>query len=177
MRAQDLNVEQPEIGERLGAGPPRATRDEPLVRRPRRGLGARAHRRGPAPTLASAVLVGVMAVRSPINAHPDEVLHLVAGQYFREHWLPPPVGGTSYLDEADIVYWAFGKALALGNGLRLAPSTAMRPRSRGRWASSCWDPAGLVRLFVYQRERASFSRCSRSFSWSWVGQTPASVRS
>jgi hypothetical protein len=35
--------------------------------------------------VGSAVLVGVMAVRSPINAHPDKVLHLVAGHYFREH--------------------------------------------------------------------------------------------
>ena len=87
--------------------------------------------------VASAVLVGVMAVRSPINAHPDEVLHFGAGQYFREHWLPSPVGapetattysryGISYLDEADIVYWAFGKAAALGKGLGLAPSAAMR---------------------------------------------------
>jgi len=87
--------------------------------------------------VASAVLVAVMAVGSPINAHPDEVLHLSAGQYFREHWLPPPVGaaetattyskyGISYLDEADIVYWAFGKAEALGMGLGLEPPAAMR---------------------------------------------------
>jgi hypothetical protein len=169
MRAQDLNVEQPEIGERLGAGPPRATRDEPLVRRPRRGLGARAHRRGPAPTLASAVLVGVMAVRSPINAHPDEVLHLVAGQYFREHWLPPPVGGTSYLDEADIVHWAFGKAAALGNGLRLAPSTAMRPRSRRRWLGL---PVAQKRSAALETGGASGAdrRCDRTA----VGDVPRS---
>ncbi len=137
MRAQSLNVEQPEVGERLRAP----------GRRARRATGSSVDRavnweRALTAVLllqlvASAVLVGVMAVRSPINAHPDEALHLVAGQYFREHWLPPPVGapetattysryGMSYTDEADIVYWLFGKAAALGNGLGLAPSTVMR---------------------------------------------------
>lgn len=87
--------------------------------------------------LASAVLVALMAARSPINAHPDEGLHLVAGLYFRERWLPSPVGaadaartysgwGFSYLDEADIVYLAFGKAAAIGAGFGLAPPLAMR---------------------------------------------------
>jgi len=87
--------------------------------------------------LASAVLVALMAVRSPINAHPDEVLHLVAGLYFRERWLPPPVGaadaattysgwGFSYLDEADIVYLAFGKVAAFGGAFGLAPPLTMR---------------------------------------------------
>jgi uncharacterized membrane protein len=87
--------------------------------------------------LASAVLVAVMAVGSPINAHPDEMLHLTAGLYFREHWLPPPVGaadgapsysewGFSYLDEADIVYLAFGKVAALGEAFGLTPPLAMR---------------------------------------------------
>jgi len=138
MRAQDLNVEQPEIGERLGAPGRRALR---ATSRSSVAHTVDWERALTAVLLlqlvASAVLVGVMAVRSPINAHPDEVLHLGAGHYFREHWLPPPVGapetattysryGISYLDEADIVYWAFGKAAALGNGLRLAPSTAMR---------------------------------------------------
>lgn len=73
----------------------------------------------------SIVLVALMAVRSPENAHPDEFRHFTAAEYFREHWLPPAVGapgtessyseyGFSYLNEADFVYWAFGKASALG---------------------------------------------------------------
>lgn len=42
--------------------------------------------------LGSVILVVLMAARSPINAHPDENLHLLAAQYFQTHWLPPPVG-------------------------------------------------------------------------------------
>lgn len=87
--------------------------------------------------LASVALVFLMAARSPVNAHPDEALHVSAGMYFREHWLPSAVGapgavttyskyGISYLDDAEIVYWAFGKAAALGAGLGLAPHVSMR---------------------------------------------------
>src|SRR5438094_9536193 len=69
----------------------------------------------------SAVLVVLMATRSPGNAHPDEIFHLAAARYFREHWLPPSVGapgaesldsgyGFFYLNEADMVSCAFGMA-------------------------------------------------------------------
>lgn len=86
---------------------------------------------------ASAALVGLMASRSPIDAHPDETLHLDAGRYFVDHWLPPPVGapdaaksyskyGRSYVDEGDIVYWMFGKAAAVGGILGVGPALAMR---------------------------------------------------
>lgn len=125
MRTQDLSLE---VGEAPGA-----------LAGTTRSLGA------PAPSLAlraagaqrslavvlllqlalSAVVVVLMAVRSPINAHPDETLHLDAGRYFVDNWLPPPVGapdsaasyskyGRSYVDEGDIVYWMFGAAAALG---------------------------------------------------------------
>ncbi len=87
--------------------------------------------------LLSTVLVVLMAVRSPGNAHPDEFLHLAAAQYFRKHWLPPSVGapgtepsysgyGFSYLNEADIVYWAFGKAAAVGDVVGMGTGLAMR---------------------------------------------------
>lgn len=87
--------------------------------------------------LVSTVLVLLMAAKSPINAHPDEFHHLLAGEYFHNHWLPPPVGaletaatyspyGISYLDEGDVVYWAFGKAAALGERIGLAPPASMR---------------------------------------------------
>jgi uncharacterized membrane protein len=87
--------------------------------------------------LASAALVAVMALESRINAHPDEELHLLAGSYFREHWLPPAVGardttatysgwGFSYLDEADIAYLLFGKVAAVGSYAGLNPALAMR---------------------------------------------------
>ncbi len=85
----------------------------------------------------SAALVVLMAARSPIDAHPDETLHLDAGRYFIDHWLPPPVGapdaaqsyskyGRSYVDEGDIVYWMFGTAAAIGRTVGAAPAPAMR---------------------------------------------------
>ena len=87
--------------------------------------------------LASAVLVVLMALGSRGNAHPDEARHFVAGLYFREHWLPPAVGapgtattysryGISYLDEADFVYWTFGKAAAIGAVVDVAPPSRCR---------------------------------------------------
>ncbi len=87
--------------------------------------------------LASVVLVFLMAARSPIDAHPDEMLHLLAGRYFQTHWLPPPVGapetaesysrwGFSYLDMGDVVYWRLGKAAAAGVLLGATPPVAMR---------------------------------------------------
>jgi len=85
----------------------------------------------------SIVLVALMALRSPENAHPDEFRHFVAAEYFRQHWLPPAVGapgtetsyseyGFSYLNEADFVYWAFGKAAALGDVAGMGAGLAMR---------------------------------------------------
>jgi len=87
--------------------------------------------------LASVVLVFLMAAKSPIDAHPDEMLHLVAGRYFQTHWLPPPVGapetaesysrwGFSYLDLGDVVYWLLGKAAAAGALFGVTPAVAMR---------------------------------------------------
>src|SRR6266446_459865 len=125
MRTHGLNLEQSAIGERFRALAPATGAQRMLVV----ALVVQ--------LLASAVLVALMAVWSPINAHPDEVLHLAAGLYFREHWLPSRVGaddtattysewGFSYLDEADIVYLAFGKAAALGESFGVAPPFAMR---------------------------------------------------
>src|SRR5437867_11375797 len=84
----------------------------------------------------SAVLVVLMAVRSPGNAHPDEALHLAAAEYFRKHWLPPSVGapgtesshswyGLSYLNAADIFYLAFAKAASLPGVLWFARCLGM----------------------------------------------------
>lgn len=85
----------------------------------------------------SIVLVVLMAVWSPGNVHPDEFSHFEAARYFRKHWLPPAVAepgtessysayGFSYLNEADIVYWAFGKAAFVGESLGVGTGLAMR---------------------------------------------------
>jgi hypothetical protein len=132
MRTQGLSLERHEIGttRRLGALEPsldaRATGAQRLLSIVLLGQLA-----------VSIVLVVVMASRSPINAHPDEGLHLDAGRYFVDHWLPTAVGtpdaapsyskyGRSYVDEGDIVYWMFGRAAALGERAGIAPPLAMR---------------------------------------------------
>ena len=85
----------------------------------------------------SVALVLLMAIRSQGNAHPDELYHFEAAGYFREHWLPPSVGapgtessyskyGFSYLNEADVVYWALGKAAAVGAVIGLGAGPVMR---------------------------------------------------
>ena len=66
-------------------------------------------------------LILYMAIVSSYNAHPDEYLHINAGKYYFQHWLPPKVGepdtadsyakkyGVSYLNELDIVYFIAAK--------------------------------------------------------------------
>ena len=105
----------------------------------------------------SAVLVVLMATRSPGNAHPDEIFHLAAARYFREHWLPPSVGapgaessysgyGFSYLNEADIVYWAFGKAAAVARLVGIEPALAMRWLQVGLYS-------GLIAWMMFRARR------------------------
>ncbi len=83
------------------------------------------------------ILRALAFYKGPIDAHPDEMLHLVAGRYFQTHWLPPPVGapetaesysrwGFSYLDLGDVVYWLLGKAAAAGALFGVTPAVAMR---------------------------------------------------
>ena len=85
----------------------------------------------------SVLLVVLMAMRSPGNVHPDEFSHFEAARYFRKHWLPAAVAepgtessysayGFSYLNEADIVYWGFGKAAVVGEALGVGTGLAMR---------------------------------------------------
>jgi hypothetical protein len=105
----------------------------------------------------SVALVFVMAVRSPGNVHPDEVFHFGAAVYFLKHWLPPAVGapgtessysgyGFSYLNEADIAYWAFGKAAAVGAVVGIGTGLAMR-------ALQVILYAGLVAWLMFRARR------------------------
>src|SRR3954469_11051668 len=74
--------------------------------------------------LCALVLVAVMAWVSAFNAHPDELYHVRAAEYYIQHWLPPRVGdpatlasygpyGWSYLVEFDPVYFFAGKLAQL----------------------------------------------------------------
>lgn len=67
-------------------------------------------------------LILVMAGISAFNKHPDEVVHVAAGEYYENHTLPPRVGdeaiaqtyslyGMSRLHSGEIVYLLAGKFL------------------------------------------------------------------
>ncbi len=70
------------------------------------------------------ILIMAMAVVSIPNRHPDEHVHIAAGQYYMDHWLPPVVGsaevegtysdyGISRLHSGEIVYLIAGKFASL----------------------------------------------------------------
>lgn len=65
-------------------------------------------------------LAVVMASLSTYNQHPDEFIHVAAGQYYQDHWMPPPVGdqtpadtysvyGVSRLHSGEVAYLLAGK--------------------------------------------------------------------
>ena len=113
--------------------------------------------------ILSIALVFVMAMRSQGNVHPDEVWHFEAARYFRKHWLPAAVGepgtesaysayGYSYLNEADIVYLAFGKAAVVGQTLGLGTGFSMR-------ALQVLLYAGLVAWMRFRARRFTPALC------------------
>lgn len=79
--------------------------------------------------IAVNILIGIMAVGSDFNRHPDEQLHYFSAGYYFGHWLPPAVDepdarkvykqtpwGVSYLNHLDICYFMaakFAKLVAL----------------------------------------------------------------
>lgn len=74
--------------------------------------------------LSVLILATVMAGISKYNQHPDEFIHIFAGQYYQHHLLPPPVGeatpketysnyGVSRLHSGEIAYLFAGKFSSL----------------------------------------------------------------
>jgi hypothetical protein len=73
-----------------------------------------------APLVFALALAGSMARNSAFNAHPDEIEHAGAADYYRTNWLPPKFGdpaavssyskyGVSYLHDREVVYLLAGK--------------------------------------------------------------------
>ncbi len=69
-------------------------------------------------------LIMAMALISDFNTHPDEYVHVTAGEYFSDHTLPPKIGdptitdtysvyGVSRLHSGEIIYLLAGKYLRL----------------------------------------------------------------
>ncbi len=87
--------------------------------------------------LFALALAMVMALISKIDAHPDEIWHIRAAEYYIDHWHPPAVGepatlgsysqyGLSYLNERDIVYFFAGKFARILALVSVAPELAIR---------------------------------------------------
>lgn len=90
-------------------------------------------------------LIVVMAGISQFNTHPDEVIHVVAGQYYMENHLPPPVGdesirntyspyGVSRLHNGETAYFFAGKFAKFLSPLQLADYLAFRLFNVGLFA-------------------------------------------
>ncbi|MGB5686607.1 MAG: hypothetical protein WBM35_12390 [Candidatus Electrothrix sp.] len=67
-------------------------------------------------------LIVTMALISDFNTHPDEYVHVAAGEYFSDHTLPPKIGdstvtgtysayGVSRLHSGEVIYLLAGKYL------------------------------------------------------------------
>jgi hypothetical protein len=91
------------------------------------------------PVLAASALalVLVMSHISAYNTHPDEYVHIAAGEYFTNHTLPPRVGdpaiedtyssyGVSRLHSGEIVYLFAGKCLEILRPLYVEPFFLLR---------------------------------------------------
>lgn len=77
-----------------------------------------------APLVVATALAAAMAFTSAFNAHPDEIHHARAADYYRTNWFPPQPGdpaaaasyskyGVSYLHERECVYLLAGKWSAI----------------------------------------------------------------
>ncbi|MCI5157238.1 MAG: hypothetical protein D3906_02165 [Candidatus Electrothrix sp. AUS1_2] len=82
-------------------------------------------------------LIAAMALISDFNTHPDEYVHVTAGEYFTDHTLPPRVldpsiahtysrYGVSRLHSEEIIYFLAGKYLRLLQPLYLQPFFLLR---------------------------------------------------
>ena len=80
--------------------------------------------------VAALVLIVSIAAVSNLGAHPDEHAHRLAGDYYQEHFLPPPVGaehirhtysgyGVSRLHSGEAAYFFLGKFARLFHALGL----------------------------------------------------------
>ena len=77
----------------------------------------------PCMLLVVLALVAVMAGISKVAVHPDEHVHVPAGEYYQQHLLPPPVGeaprnsysnyGVSRLHSGEVAYFFAGKFAGL----------------------------------------------------------------
>lgn len=90
-------------------------------------------------------LVAAMATVSKVGAHPDELVHILAGDYYQHHILPPPVGadeirptysqyGVSRLHSGEAAYFFLGKFARAFHALGLQSFMTQRLFNICLWA-------------------------------------------
>ena len=90
-------------------------------------------------------LITAMATVSKVGAHPDELMHIQAGDYYQHHVLPPPVGdeairhtyspyGVSRLHSGEAAYFFLGKFARAFQALGLQSFMAQRLGNICLWA-------------------------------------------
>lgn len=101
----------------------------------------------PVPLLLAAtlVLIAAMASVSKVGEHPDELVHIRAGDYYQQHFLPPPVGsdeirdtysvyGVSRLHSGEAAYFFLGKFARFFHSLNIPSYLAQRYFNVTLWA-------------------------------------------
>lgn len=90
-------------------------------------------------------LITVMATISNYNAHPDEIVHVQAGDYYQHHLLPPEVGaeaikstystyGVSRLHSGEIAYLFLGQFARAFHALAVPSFMAQRYFNIALWS-------------------------------------------
>lgn len=99
--------------------------------------------------MLAVALATTMVFQSQINAHPDEIHHITAAQYYTDHWYPPAVGdpaslnsyskyGMSYLNEKEIVYFFAGKFARVLSWVGIPSALAIRLFNLLQFAGLCF---------------------------------------
>ena len=90
-------------------------------------------------------LITVMATISNFNAHPDEIVHVQAGDYYQHHLLPPEIGaeaikntystyGVSRLHSGEIAYLFLGQFARAFHALAVPSFMAQRYFNIALWS-------------------------------------------
>lgn len=90
-------------------------------------------------------LIAVMATISNFNAHPDEIVHVQAGDYYQHHLVPPQIGadaikdtystyGVSRLHSGEIAYLFLGQFARTFHALAIPSFMAQRYFNIALWS-------------------------------------------
>lgn len=120
--------------------------------------------------IISTILCIQVALDTPLNAHPDEIMHVDAFRYFAAHWWPPDLNsdqlrysryGVSRVYSGELVYLVYGKlgeliSVVLGRAysdfhvyrLLNVALFVLTVATIASWQSSLVDPQRLAIVFL-----------------------------